>query len=71
MEFKFSKLSNRGKYKRTLIIGIPLLMVIFHMAINHGEHVFQKFIMPIVLVIIFLVQLLYYYRQYKKFEIEK
>lgn len=66
----FSNLSNHGKYKRTLISGIPLLIVVFYMAINQGESLFQKVIMPIVLVIIFLVQLLYYYGQYKKYENE-
>ena len=64
MPFRFSKLSSKGKFKRTLYSGVPLLLIIFYLASNYAESVLQKYIMPIVIVIIFIVQLLYYYKQY-------
>ena len=64
MQLRFSKLSSEGKFKRTLFSGVPLLLIIFYMASNYAESVLQKYIIPTVIVILFIVQLLYYYKQY-------
>ncbi|AXK21478.1 hypothetical protein DPQ31_28815 [Bacillus sp. COPE52] len=61
----YHKLSYSEKFKRTINFGIPILIIssiiIFYLAPTTKE----KIIVPIILLIIWLIQLLYTYKKSK------
>nr|WP_106779289.1 hypothetical protein [Lysinibacillus timonensis] len=65
MKFFFEELTNKQKLIRSLWTGLLALGLLYYVVFMYGEGLFIRIILPVILTIIYLIDLWCRYQKYK------